>query len=283
LVQVRTLKIAFAVAVALVVIESAALAVVVTDKRTTDAKLRGSEQRADMVTALIAVSSKFQEELSVLDQATSEGAARLAGQDLNGSLARTVVNDTLASSEYAIDVLTCDRSGKVLAIGPEPWRWMSGTTLNANDPVVLLMDDNRPIVSGLFLTLEGFWAVTVAYPVVDSNGVVSGAISTLFRPDHMMENISRSLNGMSAMVQQSDGVILYDPDTTQVGKDVFTDPMFEDYPQVRTISSMMVGNTSGSGQYDFAGSGGTVTKLIHWTTVSALEARWSVAVHMAAA
>jgi hypothetical protein len=281
----RSINIVLGVLVALVIVEAGALAVVLNDRTSLSNDLRAQTQSAEMTRYLVDLSAGMQHELSLMDQATSKTAADLQGRPLNDSQARTALNEVVNASSAVIDVLTADRNGTVLAIEPAPYAEMEGMNIGADDPIGKLLEQGQPVISSLFLTSEGDRGVFIAYPVFDGQGRAIGAVSTLFRPDRMMENITAALGeeALGAMVLQMDGTVLYDGDASQVGRNTFTDPLYENFTEIKAVASRMVNESSGDGAYSFHPPGEIteVRKAVQWTTIGLLGERWTVAVNRA--
>lgn len=280
------MKAILAVLVVLAIVEAGALAFVLQDRSRGSNELQAQTQKAEAYQYLVGVASDLQDELSRMDRATSAAAAVIYGGPLNSSRARSALNVLTNASSNIINVLTMDRNGTVAAVAPAQYGYMEGMNIGTEEPVEQLLDHGQPVISPLIAVVEGYDAVFIAYPVLDEQGTVVGAVSTLFRPDWTMENITGAQGSgiISAMVMQDDGVVLYDPDVAQVGRNTFTDPLYQNFTEIKVVASRMVNESSGSDSYSFQLPGGTeeVHKTVVWTAVGLLGERWTVAVNRAA-
>jgi len=277
-----TVRVALAALVAMILVEAAVLAYVVNDRSSISDQLGSESQRAEMASALVNVSAALQNELSVIDRSTSACAMELKGKNLNGTGARDALQSVVNDSSYVYNVITVDTNGTVMAVQPAIYSHLEGRNVSSTDPVRRVFEDGRPIISGLFEVLDGYEAVIVAYPTLDGQGRVNGAVSTMFRPAEMMQNITRMIDGgrVGSMVMQGDGVLIYDPDGSQVGKNTFTDPIYQDFTEIKRVAYRMINESSGSDSYSFKQTGADVHKDVMWTTVVVLGIRWTVAVNM---
>lgn len=105
----------------------------------------------------------------------------------------------------------------------------------------------------------------------------------LFRPETLLAAIiSPVVQGMPVDVwlMQKDGRILYDPDATEVGRMLFNDPIYEPYPQLLALGTLIANETSGTGRYEHLGRGlqKPVMKDAYWTTVGLHGTEWRLAV-----
>jgi len=80
----------------------------------------------------------------------------------------------------------------------------------------------------------------------------------------------------SVTVIQKDGLNLYDTDSSQIGKNLFEDPIYKPYPQLLALGRDVVAERSGMGSYVFLNKehDGNVTKEICWTTVGLRGNEW---------
>ena len=70
------------------------------------------------------------------------------------------------------------------------------------------------------------------------------------------------------MVMQKDGLIVYEPDTGQIGKNAFSDRLFRLCPWTSRSCREHVPGKGGNGTYTFIDAKGmNVTKEAVWTTV----------------
>jgi len=134
-------------------------------------------------------------------------------------------------------------------------------------------------MSDLFLLAEGGHAVTIEYPVFSSEEVVIGMMSVAFMPDHLIGQHSEpavSRTDYSVMVAQPAGLILYDADPEEIGKETFNESMYADFPELLEFAKEFSGKWSGNATYSFYDEGfeKVVQKEACWTTVGIHNAEW---------
>ena len=68
---------------------------------------------------------------------------------------------------------------------------------------------------------------------------------------------------------QKDGRMIYDINQEEIAKNLFTDPLYADYPSLLQVAMEMAATSQGSGQYQFLDKklDNTVTKKLIWTTI----------------
>lgn len=109
-------------------------------------------------------------------------------------------------------------------------------------------------------------------------GKFIGATTLLFKPEpFFVHNTPEKPDGTPwhLMVMQKDGLIIYEPDTGQIGKNAFSDPLFRPFPELIALAGNMSRERVGNGTYTFIDAKGmNVTKEALWTTVGIRGTEW---------
>jgi len=81
---------------------------------------------------------------------------------------------------------------------------------------------------------------------------------------------------------QKDGLIIYDPDPDQVGRNIFSDELFRPFQELISFSRTVSMEKEGTGSYDFYTKGlrdqTVVKKYAAWNTVSLYGTEWRIIV-----
>ena len=107
---------------------------------------------------------------------------------------------------------------------PAYYRKLQGTDISGQAHIRKMLADKKPGMSEAFMTVEGFYAVSVQYPVID-NGVYLGSVSMLLRPESLLKNIvEQRIAGVPVDIwaMEPAGRIIYDPDAEEIGRIIFT-------------------------------------------------------------
>ena len=138
-------------------------------------------------------------------------------------------------------------------------------------------------MSGMIQTVEGIPAVDIASPVFSSDGHFIGATTALISPgdlfaDQMSEIQDQPEYGFSVM--QTDGLIIYDTDTMQVGRVLFDDPLYKPYPGLIAFGRQVAASETGYGSYSFLDRDlvRNVTKQAYWSTVGIRGTKWRLVI-----
>ena len=276
----KDLNVILAILVALVIVEAGALAMVWGAKASVSEDLDEQTLKAEAAQYLVNVSAHLQQELVLIDQATSEAATALQGRNLNDSDTEVVLRAVTNISSNIVSVLTTDVNGAILAVQPSSFSNIIGMDISYQDTMKMALEQGRSAISPLDWVVQGYYAVYMVYPVFDDEGKINGTITPMFRPDWMIGNITggQGNDGLNIMALQEDGVVLYDVDDGQIGRDTFTDPLYENFTEIKAIAHRMVNESSGVGSYSFISSGDEVRREVIWTTVGLLGVQWTVSV-----
>jgi hypothetical protein len=183
------------------------------------------------------------------------------------------------SSPYFTEATTGSPEGKIVTAEPALFRNSEGTDISKNNATIRLMQTKGPIFSSVFRLVEGYDASIISYPVFSASGQLTGAIGAIIKPADLLGSIiaPRLLEtNYSVSVIQTDGLSLYDSDPSQVGKNLFDDPMYQSYPQLLALGKNVVAERSGMGSYIFLNKehDRNVTKEVYWTSVGLHGNEW---------
>lgn len=230
---------------------------------------------------LQALQAKVEIELNSMDMDLAQAASDLAGQDLTASQANAALLTLYNAHDSIVDVATIDPDGTLLLIQPAKYRDSIGQNISGQAHFGQLRNSNGPVMSNLFKTVEGFHAVSLAYPVLAGDRLEKiGYISIVFQPQALVrkavEEAGLSKGNFEIMAIQDDGRIIYDKDLLQVGKMTFSDPLYQKYPSLLKLAKRIIDEGSGSGVYEFPAKGSSVAvqKEAVWTTVNLRSATW---------
>ncbi|MCU0629702.1 MAG: cache domain-containing protein [Methanoregulaceae archaeon] len=235
----------------------------------------------EMQRALLEAEGSVGHDLAAMDTAVTAGAVRIGTTGFNGTETKTELVK-MGDFPWAIDTITIDEHGIINNVEPESFRSVIGENLSDQEHLQRLYREKVPVMSDVFLSVEGVPAVDVASPVFSSDGRFIGATTLLFKPGpFFVKNTPNKPDGTPwhLMVMQKDGLVVYDPDTVQIGKNAFTDPLFKPFPDLIALAGEMSRERVGSGTYTFTDAKGmNVTKEAVWTTVGIRGAEWRLVI-----
>ncbi|MEI6795648.1 MAG: cache domain-containing protein [Methanomassiliicoccales archaeon] len=273
-----------AVVIALVLVEAGALTYLASESSQNKAAQEQAARQLELTSVTADCNGIINSLMMNIDRSTAQTAKDLKVTGLNGSGARAALDRGLQASNLIINMVTTDLNGIIIAAEPAQYYFLEGKSIMDQEPIVQMIAEQQPVISPLMMMVEGYHAVFVGYPVFDSAGKVNGTLTSLFRPDQMVNVAYLSLvkpRNLGLMVMQGDGSILFDPDPAQVGRNTFTDPMFAAFPQIQSVAWRMVNESTGLDTYTFTVPGQTtpVSKIVVWCTSFLMQANWTVAVN----
>lgn len=226
------------------------------------------------------IAGAIEERLAAMDADLALAATAIAGSGLDSAATRATLSALCDRYPAVVDCSTVDPQGVLVAVEPEAFHDAQGADISDQPQVIEVLQEKHPVMSDLFMAVEGFPALDFEYPLL-ANGMSLGAVSMLFKPADYFAGIIEPLledTDYLCMVVQTDGVILYDVDSNQVGRDTFNDPMYADFSSLLEFARLYLSTPSGTDTYEFtdSGSGRLVTKYARWTTIRFHGAQWRV-------
>lgn len=228
----------------------------------------------------------IQNELDRMDRDLFAAAGELSRTGLDGEEARRILSGLAASYPYVADACTVDKNGNIVAVEPAAYHEFAGSDISGQEQVRRLWETGGPVLSSVFTAVEGFPAVDLERPVFRQNELI-GSVSLLIKPEQFfasfaLPELQRQQPEM--MVMQKDGYIVYDSDSSQIGRNVFTDPFYQDYTGLPALTRRTVADRAGVGTYTPPGqpSQKQVVKKSVWTTVGLYGTEWRLIINYAA-
>jgi ABC-type uncharacterized transport system substrate-binding protein len=210
--------------------------------------------------------------LAALDNALYEATERVSESLDSEEAIRNVMKELIASRDSIVDVTFVDRNGIMTWIEPAEYRGHEGTDISDQEQVKRLFATKKPVLSDVFLAVEGFPAMDLEWPVFDEDGTLAGSLSVLLKPEAFFYAIAdpESFSPSEFWVMHPSGTIVHDQDREEIGRNLFSDPLYAGFEDLRKLGETIASNESGEGVYTFY-AGGTdtvITKKTLWKTVS---------------
>ncbi len=230
---------------------------------------------------LEAVSSGIQAALDHLDNETAAAAVALGPTAMAGDEARRVLGDLARVSPAVIDATAVSKDGVMLTVEPPAYASVEGTGISDQEQVQRVAATHQPVMSQVFATVEGVDATDLEHPVFAPSGQFNGSASLLFSPTALLTiAVPEALANRTAdvFVLDTNGLILYDTDATEIGGNVFSDPFYVNNAELLAVMKEMQTEPEGTGNYTFIqpGTGTTVRKETRWTSVGLHGTDWRV-------
>jgi hypothetical protein len=180
---------------------------------------------------------------------------------------------------YVIDCSIIDADGVKITIEPAEYKQYEGTNRTDQPHVIALLKNKKPVMSNVYHSAEGIHAVTVGYPIFSDKGELLGAVRMLIRHEDFLKPLVED-KPCKIWVMQKNGLIVYDVDPEEIGKNIFSDPMFSPFEDLISFSKTVVASRSGAGSYSFYADAPKnkipVGKTAVWDTAGLYGTEWRI-------
>lgn len=234
----------------------------------------------ELQVSLRKIRDEVQTQLNQMNASMTAALQPLQGKVQSENELRPALAQLAASNPLATDVGFVNTRDILTMIEPTEYRPHEGANLG-DGRSARLRNSRAPYLSASFLSVEKIPAVVIVHPVFDARGELFGSVSMLINPALLFHKAGHNAalgptHELWAM--ETDGKILYDKDEGEVGRMLFSDPLYLDVPKLLELGRRMVADKSGRGDYIFfaQASKTRAIKLAEWETVSLHGTDWRV-------
>lgn len=194
---------------------------------------------------------------------------------------RKLLSDIISKEPAIITASYIDVKGTLSYIEPREYKNVEGSDISSQEHVAAMLKKPEPIFSRGFQAVEGFEAVVIAHPLDDFRKNYNGSVNLILRPEFIVQPLLKNLNipaEYELWIMQTDGRIIYDPDSEEIGRMLFSDPLYADFESLLKLGRTIAAKPSGTGEYIFQapGSKNKVIKNASWDTVKLHDREWRV-------
>ena len=250
--------------------------------------LTQQKNKEEMHSLLLHAQAGVNSELENLDKILLAACQRLSATGVSGAQADIVLNDLYTNNSLLIvNAATSDAKDVLVAVQPAQYSNIIGEDISGQEQNVQMHQTMRPTMSNLIPLVEGFPGVVLVAPVFDANGQFIGSLSIVIQPYRLIRPIAEGpINGTpySMWAMQTNGTLVYDPDPQQLGKNLFTDPIYANYTGVQAFAHNVANEQSGYGTYQYYNlnldntSKVVVSKEAYWTTIGIYGTEWRLVI-----
>lgn len=239
----------------------------------------------EMSFLLLQIQSDVQGSLTDMESDVSNASQNLSDTGLEGAGAQKILSKLLETNSNLVEVVTFRKDGKIQSAECKGCEGSVDVDISSQEHIAHVIKIKTPALSGEFLTVEGYNATALAFPIFSREGEFLGGISATFEPDKFLKALvvpKLSGTNCSIFVMQTDGLIVYSSDANQIGNNLLKDPLYKPFPSLLTLVKKMVVRRSGYGNYDFQvtkSNKTVVTKELYWTTAGLYDREWRLAIY----
>jgi len=235
----------------------------------------------DLMPVLKQAKKDINSTLSEIDKDLKAAAKELSGLDLKGDDARKILNNLRKFRPYVVDCSIINADGTKIAVEPEEYKKYEDTDRSGLPSVIDLLKNKKPVLSSVYTSEEGMDAISAGYPIFSDKGELLGAVRMLIRHELFLKPLADG-KPCKIWIMQPNGLIIYDPDTEEIGRNIFTDPLYKPFEDLVSFSKTVALSDSGAGSYDFYAGGlqdkTLVKKVAVWDTAGLYGTEWRVIV-----
>jgi len=194
---------------------------------------------------------------------------------------RKLLNTLLDENSDIVEASFIDVKGVMRHVEPSEYKNFENTDISSQEHVKAMLKKPAPILSNGFTAVEHFTAVVISRPIYDSKKVFSGSINLLIRPELLVNSLLKKTSipdDYELWVMQTDGMIIYDEDKNEIGRMLFSDPIYADYGNLLKLSKKIVAAPEGKGSYIYLApeSNEKAIKNAIWKSVKLHDCEWRV-------
>jgi len=235
-------------------------------------------EEKDMDLILNSVQKSIQEQFNLMDSSLAKGAEEIRSVLQDPSGIRKILKDLYSNNPQVVNVSFIDIEGVLKYIYPDEFDYVEGDWIGDQEQVVELHRRGLPVLSQSFVAVEGFPALDLEWPVFTKEGELSGSLSLLIKPETFLAPliIPKNYEPYEFWVMQPDGLIFYDQDEMEMGRNLFTDQLYEPFEELRVLGIEISQKESGWGEYRFFSRGmdTVVVKEVKWSSVGLHGTQW---------
>lgn len=207
--------------------------------------------------------------VDALAERLRQAARRLAGRDLTDPAASAETLEELAAARSdVVSFVVVTPPGTISATYPPQYAGVIGSDISDQAHIRWIFENQRAGSSRLFRAVEGFHAVVLQVPIIDGERM-TGVLSAVLRAhDFIRSALPPEILAHHLWVMEDDGVILFDRNPEEIGRNLLSDARYDAFPELRRLGERMRRENEGLGYYTYRGDGaGMVHKVASWRTV----------------
>jgi hypothetical protein len=234
---------------------------------------------SDIMPSLKAAKQAIDSTLAEIDKDLKAAAKALSATDLKSDAARDILSELRKYRPYVIDCSIIDADGMKITVVPKEYEKYEGANRSDLPSVTALLKSKKPVMSNVYLSAENINAISIGYPIFSDKGEFLGAVRILMKPEDFLKPLVID-EPCKIWVMQKNGLIVYDADPEEIGKNIFSDPMFASFEDLISFSKTVSGSKSGAGSYSFHANGVKdnilAEKTAAWDTAGIYGTEWRV-------
>lgn len=193
---------------------------------------------------------------------------------------RNGMQELFNRSSFVIEFAYVNPSGIMQIVEPAKYHYVEGSDISKQDHIVKMFQTKLPVLSKTFDAVEGFNAAVDVHPVMNKSQL-AGGITSLFHPDQILGRIIEPVveyMPFEIWVMEPGGKVLYDQDEYEIGRNVITDTLYAQFPELIAAAKLIDAGVAGETTYSFyqTGTSTKVTKKCYWKSFTMYGMSWRI-------
>lgn len=242
--------------------------------------------KQEMVSQLMHTQNNVNTKLAELEATMKIACQQFSSAGLTGSQADSILSETAASNPLIVSAATTDTRDILVNVKPANYSYIIGDDTSLQEQRIQMRQTMQPAMSNIIMLVQGFPGVVVVAPIFNSQEQFIGALSLVIQPSALINQsiASTGATTYSMWAMQKNATLIYDPDQAQQGKNLLTDPIYADYPEVQEFTRQVAAQQSGYGTYQYyvknldQTQNQVVSKEAYWVTVGIYGTEWRLVV-----
>jgi sensor domain CHASE-containing protein len=255
---------------------------------TNQAGTKGNQSAAakqEMVSQLMHTQNNVNAKLAEFEATMKTACIQLSTAGLTGPQADRILSEAAASDPLIMNSAATDTNDILVNVKPDTYG-VTGDDITMQEQQLMMRETMQPVMSNVIMLVQGYPGVVLVAPIFNSQDEFMGALSLVIKPSALINQsiASTGATTYAMWAMQSNGTLLYDPDPTQQGKNLLTDPIYADYPELQSFTRQVAAQQSGYGTYQYyvknidQTQNQVVSKEAYWITVGIYGTEWRLVV-----
>jgi len=217
-----------------------------------------------------------------IQEENQKSAQALSNTGISGEAATAILDTKTSNVTYAHSSLIISPDGIVTASSPSKYAGLIGKNLSYQPETRYVLEQKKPVITNIFLLEEGFYGISISYPIFSKDQDYLGYTDITIRPDEFFNQIIIPITektGYEAYINQINGTTIYENNEVEIGKNILSDPLYGS-PEMRNLSHAVIDNKSGTAVYTFWNKfwNKQVPRETVWDTLSIDNQNWRIGV-----
>jgi len=240
----------------------------------------GCKKEIEFPEALTTAKTNLEAAFEAVDEEMDLAAGQMMSEGMDTTRIRAIILALVNSPTIVDEYSWVTPEGILKIIEPSIYYGAQGADISQQDHIVKMIETKEPVLSRSFLAVEGFYAVSDIHPILNHDELLGGVDALIKTKDFLGAIMEPLLVGQEyeLWAMEKGGYMIYNQDEIEIGRNVFTDEYYQDFPDFLAACEKIDEEESGTTHYTFfqTGTNNPVTKLTYWVTFEHHGTEWKL-------